>query len=233
MTSRTELQSAYVLHTRPFRETSLLLDCITHDHGKVSLIAKGAKRPKSPFKGILQPFIPLLISYLGRSDLKTLTHAELDGRLFSISRQHFPSAFYLNELLMRLLHPHVAFPELFTHYHQMMKIFISDNHCNARLRLFEKHILQALGYELTLHRDLNGEDILSDNHYLYTPEHGLLRVREETHASRCVVKGKTLLDLASDDLSDANSCAQAKLILQEALKRLLGDKPIQAKFLLL
>lgn len=227
MKPRIELQSAYVLHTRAFKETSLLLDCFTQEHGKLSLLAKGARRLKSPQKGILRPFAPLLVSWVGKSELKTLTHAELHGPLFSFTGDRLASSFYLNELLMRLLHPYVAFPELFTYYQATLNILAVETNFTYALRLFEKHLLQALGYELMLHQDERGDAIQAGASYRYTPEQGL------SLSGTGLLKGRALLDLAADNLSDPKSCAQAKIILQAALKRLLGKKPIQAKFLLI
>ncbi len=233
MKPRVELEPAYVLHTRHYRETSLLLDCFTRDHGKISLIAKGARRLKSPQKGLLRPFLPLLISYVGRSELKTLTSCELSGSLLNLSGERLACAFYINELLSRLLHPHMAFPEMFLFYGEVLSITATEDNYTQALRLFEKNLLQVLGYELMLQQDKHGEPIQKDKEYLFFPEQGAIEMTSAIIANgSIIVSGETLLALANDNLKEAKHNFQAKIILQAALRRLLGHKPIQSKFLL-
>jgi DNA repair protein RecO (recombination protein O) len=174
--------------------------------------------------------MPLLISFVGRSDLKTLTHCELRTRMITLSHDRLSCSFYLNELLMRLLHPQMAFPDFFEFYEQTLHAVAYKEQYVQFLRLFEKQLLQTLGYELMLHQDNKEEPIKPEPYYLYIPEQGLSEVDPaRLPSSRAVLQGKTLLALANDNLCDVKICSEAKIILQAALKHLLGDKPIRSQ----
>jgi DNA repair protein RecO (recombination protein O) len=233
VSSRVELEPAYVLHTRLYRETSLLVDCFSKDHGKICVIAKGARRFKSPQKGLLRPFMPLTISFLGRSDIKTLSHCELQAPVGQINGDRMAAGFYVNELLVRLLHPHMSFPELYHHYDALVQILSTQASYIPRLRVFEKNLLQVLGYELALRHDCYGEPIQAQHNYLYLPEQGLQPNPNNLSAKGMVaISGASVLALANNELNCIKSCAEVKLMLHAALKRLLGNRPIQSKFLL-
>jgi len=225
MSNRVDLQPAFVLHTRLYRETSLLLDCLTLDHGRIGLIARGARRPKSPFAGILQPFIPLVISYLGAGELKTLTQAEPHGLFNYLTGERLASGLYLNELCVRLLLSQAAVPELFSVYTDTVQIIAGDLPLAPALRLFEKQLLSSMGYDLCLHQDAEQQPIDPDAQYLYDPDRGPYRVLPQEGMSM-TFKGKTFLDLASGDLSDPVTCAQSKKLLQPVIHKLLGGKQI-------
>ncbi len=115
-TTRVSLQPAYVLHHRPYRDSSLLLEIFTPDHGRVGLVARGARSPKSRLYGVLQPFQPLLISWVGRGELATLSGAEANGPPQRLQGKSVISGFYINELLLRLLHRHDPHAALFDGY---------------------------------------------------------------------------------------------------------------------
>ncbi len=164
--NRVELQPAFVLHTRLYRETSLLLECLTQDEGRLTVVARGARRPKSPYLGLTQPFIPLLISYLGRGELKTLTQAEPNGLCQFLRGDRLASGLYLNELCARLLAPHTPVAELFSVYQDTVTILGSDQPVHAPLRLFEKQLLSTLGHDLCLHQDAEQQPIDAHAHYI-------------------------------------------------------------------
>jgi DNA repair protein RecO (recombination protein O) len=229
--NRVELQPAFILHTRLYRETSLLVDCLTQDEGRISLIARGARRPKSPYLGLVQPFIPLLISYLGGGELKTLTQAEPNGMCLSLNREQLASGLYLNELCVRLLLPYLPVPELFAVYQETVLTLASDQSVHAPLRIFEKQLLSTLGHDLCLHQDADQQPIDSAAHYIYDPEQGPYRVNPRESMGQ-IFSGKTLLSLASGDLSDSIVCQESRKLLQSMIKKLLGDKPIMARGLL-
>ncbi|MGA2654454.1 MAG: DNA repair protein RecO, partial [Gammaproteobacteria bacterium] len=206
---KNEMQAAYVLHTRAYQETSLLVELLTLQ-GRISVIAKGAKRPKSSFRGILQPFIPLLINCVGRNELKTLTYAEASEQHVLLQGEYLFAGLYVNELLMRLLLKESPCDFLFHAYENILQDLRNQKDLWVCLRLFEKTLLQALGYELNLSHDVNtGEVIEPDAHYIYLLEKGPVRV-DEVSAEGYVFSGKSLLDLAQDNLQDRASCKQVK-----------------------
>jgi len=234
MSSRTELEPAFVLHTRLYRETSLLLDLFTPAHGRVGCIAKGARRLKSSNKGLLQPFKPLLVSFVGRGELKTLTHCELQGPSQLLQGQRVVSGLYLNELLSRLLIQGAPLPELFHVYTDTVSKLASENEFIPALRVFEKYLLEALGEGSVFHEDHHGNEIESDLNYVYVPAHGLYPILPThiTDQTQLIVSGATLIGLAQDNLATPNACSEAKRLLQSMLKRLLCPKPLQSRQLL-
>src|SRR5262245_10277753 len=152
---RQDVQPAYVLHSYPFRETSLIVETFTRDQGRVALVARGARRPKSALRGVLLAFQPLHISWAGKSELRTLISAERHGTYLPLRGESLMCGFYLNELLLRLLprdDPHEA---LFAAYRDALKALASAGEQAAVLRRFELNLLSGLGYAVTLDRDAN------------------------------------------------------------------------------
>lgn len=231
MTNRIELQPAFVLHTRLYRETSLLVDCLTQDEGRLTLIARGATRPKSPYRGLVQLFIPLVISYLGHGELKTLTQAEPQGPFCFLTGDRLACGLYMNELAVRLMIPQLPVPEFFSVYADTLNVLASDQPFFPALRLFEKQLLSTLGYDLCLHQDFEQQPIDPDAYYLYDPENGPYRVTPQNSMGQ-LFKGQTLISLAQGELSDPVACQESKKLLQSMIKKLLGGKPILARQLL-
>lgn len=225
------LQSAYILHTRPFSETSLLVELLTHD-GRISVIAKGAKRPKSMFRGILQPFIPLTISYSGRNELKTLTYAQVKVQQPLLQGHYLLAALYLNELLMRLLLKESPCAQLFSAYENALMALFKQENLWICLRLFEKELLSALGYELNLSHDAQSLEAIDVNaQYIYILEKGPVRVENVAlvAAKTYIFSGKCLLDLSQNNLSDPISQQQAKQLLRVALQVYLGERALHSR----
>ena len=160
------LEPAYVLHHRPYRDSSLLLEMLTSGYGRVALIARGARRPKSHLHGLLQPFQPLFASWSMRGELGTLTAVE--GRDGAGPRgRTLISGFYMNELLMRLLHRHDPHPQLFAVYESALRgLAVTGLPASAEqtvLRMYELTLLRELGYGLVLdHEIMGGESIRAD-----------------------------------------------------------------------
>ena len=157
MTSRIDGQPAYLLHYRPFRDTSLLLDVFSRDHGKLALVARGARSKNSRLKGLLRPFLPLRLSWVLRSDLGTLTGAELDGRPITLTGDALLSGYYLNELILSFLHRHDAQPDVFGVYAGTIANLAGSRDPAPALRLFEIELLRLLGYALNLDTEANSE----------------------------------------------------------------------------
>ena len=200
--SRVDGQPAYVLHSYPFRETSLIVEVFSRDHGRVALLARGARRPRSVLRGLLLAFQPLELGWAGKGEVPTLMKAEWQGGQPLLSGKALFFGYYLNELLLHLLPREDTHASLFAAYAAVLRRF-ADNLQEADLRRFERALLQELGYGLTLTHDAQGVVIDPDAHYAYEIERGPVRLARPGN-SALSVRGKTLLDLADDALA-ANS----------------------------
>jgi len=228
---RVELEPAFVLHTRAYRETSLIVEVFGRHTGRFALIAKGVRRPKSALRGMLQSFHPLLLSWSGSGELGLLTGAEPDGYVRPLAGKALFSGLYINELLMRLMHRHDPHPELFHYYHEAIESLSRAQGTEAVLRIFEKQMLESIGYGLVLDRDIeSGEPIHGDCAYRYEMDRGPTSV--VTHDGDGVpVAGETLLSLARESLETQRALDEAKQLMRAVLRRYLGDKPLATRSL--
>lgn len=228
---RIELEKAYVLHQRPYRESSLLVDLMTEQYGRITATAFNARGPKTRFRGQLQLYTPMLVSWSGRGDLVSLTQLELAGVPLRLTGQGLLCGFYVNELLLRLLPEYDAFPKVFNLYEKTLRQLMVVDHLQVPLRLFEKKLLDRLGYGLPLeHEAGTSQPIEPDALYRFVPEQGFMRVQ---HADERYVTchGRTLLALAQGDLTNQIVLKQAKLVLRVALQVWLGQKPLASRLL--
>lgn len=229
---RQDAQPAFVLHTYPFRETSLVVEVYTRNFGRIGLVARGARRPRSALRGLLMAFQPLLLSWAGKSELRTLHKAEWQGGIPQLRGLGLMCGFYLNELLLKFLareDPHEA---LFAVYHEAILTLAHDAEPAATLRRFEKHLLRELGYALTLDREADtGEPIDPERTYTYVIERGpiALNARSQTQLE---ISGKTLLDLACDNFSDPATLAQSKTLMRFLVNHYLGNQELHTRQLL-
>lgn len=223
---------AYVLHHRPWSETSLVLEAYTRGHGRVGLIAKGARRPRSPARGLLAPFQPVLLSYSGKGELAVVTGVEPNGLAHALVGESLYCGFYLNEILMRVTARYDAHETLFDLYHATLARLATGNPSPA-LRVFEKRLLSELGYGLLLDRDTTSKvPIAPDARYDYIPETGPVPVTEGDVVHGVEVSGAALLALASEDFADAEHLRAARAILRACLERHLGDRPLESRRLI-
>lgn len=170
---KVEQHPAYLLHARAFSETSLLVDIFSKGHGRLMLLAKGARRVKSRARGLLLPFKPLLLSWSGKGQLPTLTSVEQGGHIAEMAGKPLASGFYLNELVLRLLHRHDAHEDLFEQYHLAIKKLTEERSPRQILRIFEKKLLHHIGFGAVLDHDVEtGEAISAERHYRYILEKG-------------------------------------------------------------
>lgn len=233
------MQPAYVLHQRPYRDSSAIAELFTPEHGRVGVVAKGVKRPKSPWRGLLQAFQPLLVSWSGRGELATLIGVDAQGEALRLPPAVMPSGFYLNELLMRLLHRHDAHVELFSCYDSTLRHLATlagdrqspQGGLEVALRLFEIRLLAALGYALVLDHDVaSGTPIEREQTYCYQLERG--PVAEAVGEEGISVHGSTLLAMETGCLATERDRREAKRLMRAALGRHLGDKPLFSRQLL-
>jgi DNA repair protein RecO (recombination protein O) len=228
---RVELEPSFVLHHRPYRETSLIIEVFGRDTGRLGLVAKGVRRPKSELRGLLQSFRPLLLSWSGRGELGLLVGAEADGYVRGFTGKALFSGFYMNELLMRLLHRFDPHPELFHHYRAAVEALGRGQRTEAVLRVFEKRMLESIGYGLVLDRDIDsGEPINGDCAYRYQTDRGPVFLGG-SDGDGVRVAGETLLALARERIDDEHALDEAKRLMRAVLRRYLGDKPLATRSL--
>lgn len=233
MTSRYSLHFSYLLHARAYRETSLLLEVFTREYGRLNMIAKGARQAKSRLKHILVPFRPLHIAWVGKSDLLTLVQAEevveQGPALAGIS---IYCGLYINELLIRLLHKDDAHAELFYDYQWALSALAKADSIEASLRIFEKRLLEHIGYGLNLCLESpSGDFVQADKQYTYEIENGPIAVTASTKEAN-LISGKSLLDLANEDLQDSKSMKECKILMRQVLMHYLGGRPLKSRELL-
>ncbi len=232
--SRQDNQPVYVLHTYPYKETSLVVELFTRDFGRVSAVAKGARRPGSAMRGMLQSFQPLLGAWSGKLELKTLHSLEWYSGLLMLQGEALMCGFYLNELLLRLLPREDAHEALFDEYTQTLKLLslAPDDSANI-LRRFELRLLQALGYAVPLTQNIRDEAVTAEAHYYYVPEVGPVSSKHDYQENGVQLSGKTLLDMAQDDYADLQTQQQSKQLMRLLLAHYLGDKPLHTRQLLI
>lgn len=226
---RIDLEPAFVLHARPWRESSLLVEIFGRGHGRLGLVARGARRPKSRMRGRLQPFIPLLLSWRGRGELATLTDAEPEGTVLPPSGSTAIVGFYLNELLMRFLHRHDPEPALFDHYRATLDTIANEDDPEPVLRIFEKRLLEAMGYALELEREADsGLAIEPDRQYRYVMDTGPTRWTSEASPGTCV-HGSTLLALAEERIIDRCTLREAKRLMRSIIDEHCGGRGLVSR----
>ncbi|MBZ0092723.1 MAG: DNA repair protein RecO [Sulfuricellaceae bacterium] len=228
---RIDGQPGYVLHSYAYRETSLVVETFTRNHGRVAMIARGARRPKSSLRGSLLSFQPLQLSWFGKNELRTLHQAEWQGGLPHLHGMALICGFYLNELLLKLLIRDDPHESLFAYYEETLRNLVHTEEHATVLRRFEKVLLQELGYGLVLDRDCgNGQTIRLQGRYHYMIEQG---PREAESSSDGVqLHGKTLLDMACDDYTDPVTQQQSKLLMRTLINHYLGDQTLHTRQLL-
>jgi DNA repair protein RecO (recombination protein O) len=224
---RVELCAGYLLHQRPFRDSSLILDLYTRDHGRLTAFARGVRGPRSRFSG-LQPFQPLLLSWSGRGEAPTLTGAECDGPAVQLPPAMLMGAFYLNELLLRLTTVHDPHPELFDDYAAAVLQLQADAELEPTLRRFELQLLEQSGYGVELDREAGeGEQVQADAYYHLLPGVGLRRVAAGANGA---TSGRVLLELAAGTVpGDADGRRQARALLRTALDHGLEGRVLASR----
>jgi len=230
--NRLEDEPAFVLHSYPFRETSLLVEIFSRQHGRVPLVARGARRPKSAVRGLLMNFQPLTLSWFGKHEVRTLHSAEWQGGQPLLQGNALLCGFYLNELLLNLMVRDDPHEQLFDYYQQTLQRLAQGEDMAATLRCFEKHLLQELGYALLLeHEAGTSTPIDAALSYRYVVERGA--VRDNVKAEQgLLVAGKTLQDIARDDYSDSQSARQGKQLMRMLLNHHLEGKMLHTRELI-
>ncbi|MDF9391602.1 MULTISPECIES: DNA repair protein RecO [Methylococcus] len=223
---RVLLDRAYMLHRRDYRETSLLLELFTLRHGRIGVIAKGARRGRQGFATILQPFVPLLASWSGRGELANLSHAEAAGTGVRLQHTALFCGFYLNELLVKLLPPHDPYPELFSAYRDGLKTLAAGEDLESALRIFELSLLESIGYGLQLRVEAeSGEAIRPERLYSYRIDAGPVPAGDEAGA----VHGTTLLALHDRRFPSSQTRTEAKHLMRRIIAHYLDGRTLKSR----
>jgi len=224
---RVALTPGYLLHHHPWRDTSRILEVLTREHGRLTLFARAVRGPRARLAPVLQPFQPLLLSWSGRGEAPQLTGAERAAQCAPLPPATLLAGFYLNELLIRLTTRHDPQPELYDAYHGTLAGLRAGEPLEPCLRLFEKRLLELLGYGVDLACEAaSGEPIRPDGYYHFRAGHGLIRAGERAAGA---LAGRSLLALAREELSGARTLEDARRLLQAALAACLEGRPLATR----
>lgn len=225
-------QPGFVLHSHAYKETSLIVDVFSRDYGRVALIAKGAKRPHSKLRGVLQTFQPLSLGWIGKAEVRTLTSAEWIGGLLPLEKAALLCGFYLNELLVKLLARDDPHPALFDHYVATLNQLAHAEPAPIVLRKFERALLKETGVagNFTICTK-TGREVEERATYVVDPERGPRPAQPADASPR--VSGKTLLDMEREDYSDSATQTQSKFLMRFLLAHHLGGVPLNTRQILI
>ena len=217
---------AYVIHSRPYRNSSLMLTCLTQSYGRVVVAARSARGPKSRFRGQLQSFIPLLMQWREGRDIYSLSHLELRREPQLLFGSALLCAFYVNELLWHLTLAGSASDELFFHYEKVLSDLSTRTDYERVLRLYEKQLLIDLGYGISwTHTAPHHEPIMPDQLYTFECQFGFSKL--EKPSGRCYL-GRSLLAMASNEIKDCDLLAM-KHLMRRQIAFYLGNKAIHTR----
>jgi DNA repair protein RecO (recombination protein O) len=228
---RADHQQAYVLHTYAYKETSLIVEAFTRAFGRVALLARGARRPRSAMRGVLLAFHPLRLGWSASAELGNLISAEWSGALQPLAGKALMCGFYLNELLLRLLPREDPHEDLFDAYAEALRGLSTGTHAPV-LRAFEKRLLAELGYAPVLDREAaSGVPIDPARRYVYEPDRGPMPTRNPY--SELSVSGQTLLDLARDEYNRPETRDEARVLLRTLIGQRLHGQVLHTRAVLL
>jgi DNA repair protein RecO (recombination protein O) len=230
---RVNEQPGFVLHSYPYRETSLVIDVFSRDHGRIALVAKGAKRPHSALRGVLQTFQPLGLSWTGKGEVRTLTTAEWVGGMLPLTGDALLCGFYVNELLVKFCAREDAHPALFNHYVLTLSRLAHGEPAVQVLRSFERVLLRETGYAMALTRTVTRESVVAEGRYTFDPERGVREASDDFPTQWPVIAGQTLIDMERDDYGSAQTAVQSKTLMRFLLNYHLGGAPLATRQILI
>jgi len=222
-------QPAYILHTRAYRDTSLLLEVYTEELGRIVAIARGVKRSKRPLTGLLQPFIPLSFSAKGRGDIVTMTAVEQRGMPLQLSGQRQVAGLYINELMVRLLERSESAPMLFVTYQNTL-LNLQEQSIEISLRYFERRLIETLGYGVSFDITLaDAQPIIESEYYTFIDNQGFIPATIQHSKVSTIFPGNILLKISREEYSCAESLLAAKKLFRQVLQKYLGRKPLMSR----
>lgn len=214
------LQPAFVLQQRNFRETSLIIEVLTRDFGRLSVLAKGVRKTKSKTAGLLQPFVPILISYIGKAELKILTTVEMADSFAKLTGLALYCGFYVNELVGCFLHKHDPHPEVFVHYQSCLTRLAQEATLEPALRTFELELLESIGYGL--HAETNNSSIHSAS-YSFDNDRGLVA------DAKGLLSEKTVQAIQSRQFNDPQVLSEVKLLMRQVIDTHLQGRQLKSR----
>ena len=224
---RVQLAPGYILHHYPYRDTSRILEVLTRDAGRLSIFARGVRGPKAKLASELQPFRLLLLSWSGKGDAPMLSGAEGAPEQGTMPPACLMAGFYLNELLLKLTHRHDPVPSVFDTYHATLETLKHGAALEPTLRIFEKRLLDLLGYGVELDSDArSGASIEPDAYYHFRPGYGVFPVAPESAGA---VLGASLIRLAREEVATGRELEDAKRLLQAALAQCLEGRELSTR----
>jgi DNA repair protein RecO (recombination protein O) len=232
---RADHEEGYVVHTYPYKETSLIVEAFTRHFGRVALLARGARRPRSAMRGVLLSFQLLRFSWSASAELGTLRSAEWSGALRPLRGRGLMCGFYLNELLLRLLPREDAHEGLFDVYGEALSGLCDSGNIAATLRRFEKRMLAELGYAPLLDRDTASRPIDPERRYVYELERGPVAANGAQSGERggqLLVSGRTLLDVAADDYGRDETRDEARTLMRALIAQRLQGRELHTRSVL-
>ena len=220
----------YLLHQRPYRETSSILEILSMEYGRFSLVAKGIKRKKSKYAGLLRLYQRLQLGWQGKGELKNLIFAEQDGLNISLGGNSLIAAFYLNELVIKLLHRHESHVELFTAYDRAVNdLHTGNSGIQAILRIFEKKLLESIGYGLIFDHDINENVPIDDNKIYYYRAGNGPQLKKPENSDYIKVSGKTLKELDKENIYESPNLIEAKQLMRYIISKYLNGSPMLSR----
>lgn len=225
---RIEGETAFVLHAYAYRETSSIVEVFSRGHGRVPLVARGARRPRSQLRGVLMEFQPLELAWFGQGEMPTLAKAEWLGGHALLAGRALLFGYYLNELLLRLLAREDSHPLLFDAYRETL-VVLAAHPGPAPLRRFEMALLREIGYAPTLDHDADsGAAISAEGMYAYLPERGPVPQAMAPQAG-LLIPGRALLAMAGDDYGDPETLFHSKLLMRVLIGHQLGGQALNSR----
>ena len=222
-------EPAFLLHRRPYTESSVLIDLFSRHHGRMVLIAKGARKVKSRWRGALLPFQPLITAWSGRGEVKTVTGIEGEGPSYVLRGKALYCGYYMNELILRLLHRFDPHEDVFDNYRSALALLSTEGDQERVLRIFEKQLLRDLGYGMHLVRDADrGNPIDPGERYRYRPDAGPLQYSDTDHHG-VPVHGATLLALEEEVEFDERTRRESKRLIRSVLDYHLGGQALRTR----
>ncbi len=227
--SRIHFEAVFLLHARPYRESSQIIEVLSQNHGRVGIVARGSMRPKSRWKSVLRPFQPMRMSWSGRGALQTLGAAESTSQPMQFTGMSLMAGYYMNELLIALLHRSDPHPNLFAHYGAALAKLVDGEMLEPTLRHFELALLAEIGYGLVTDRDAaDGQPLCSDRWYEYLADQGPVPVAAAT-IDGLAVNGADLMAIGKGIFDRPERLLIAKRLLREKLNWCLGGRPLKTR----
>ncbi len=231
---RVQNEPAWLLHHRPFRDSSQILDILSRDQGRLAVVSKGSRGAKSKLRGILRPFLPLQLSWFIRSDMGTLTGAEMDGAPLSLTGDALLSGYYVNELILKLLHRHDPQPEIFAAYGRTIERLAGSKDVAPLLRQFEIELLRILGYALNLDHDTQTKEPLRpQQQYEYRVEQGPVPISDHERDGPMVFRGAELDAIRKQQFADPAVLKNAGSLLRNVIAYHLDGKELKSRKVLM